>query len=120
MGKPARTILGALVALVAIAPAWAADWKPVPDNKGVFVDMAHIRHIPAADASIPVPDTKVDIMRYGRKSEVYIACGKGGMEPKDVPIVEFSPDSWAHATTVGVISIKALRALVCAPEQNRS
>ena len=107
--------LSALV-LCAPASAWAADWKPVPNQKGVFVDMAHIRHIPAASDSIPGPDTKVDIMRNGQMSEIYVWCGNAGMV-KDIPIVEFSPDSWAHATTVGVISMKALRALVCAPEQ---
>jgi hypothetical protein len=120
MGKPARTVLGALVAIVAIAPARAADWKPVPNQRGVFVDMAHIRHIPAVADSIPGPDTKVDIMRYGKISEVYVSCGNGGMEPKDIPIAEIQPDLPGGATTVGVISIKALRAVVCAPEKNRS
>src|SRR5882724_2657879 len=104
--------LSALV-LCAPASAWAANWKAV--QNGVFVDMAHIRHIPAASDSIPGPDTKVDIMRNGQMSEINVRCGKAGMV-KDIPIVEFSPDSWAHATTVGVISMKALRAVVCAPE----
>lgn len=106
----------AISALIFCVPplARAADWKPVPNNNGVFVDMAHVRHIPAASDSIPGPDTKVDILRNGQMSEVYVWCGKAGMEPKDIPIVEFSPDSWAHATTVGVISMKALRAVVCA------
>lgn len=105
-----------LSALVLCAPisARAADWKPVPNQRGIFVDMAHIRHIPAVAGAIAGPDTKIDIMRYGQISEVYVRCGKADVEPKDIPIVEFSPDSWAHATTVGAISMKALRAVVCA------
>ena len=103
----------ALSALVLCAPvsAWAANWKAV--QNGVFVDMARIRHIPAASDSIPGPDTKVDIMRDGQMSEVYVWCGKADMV-KDIPIVEFSPDSWARPTIVGVISTKALKAIVCA------
>ena len=106
----------ALSALVLCAPisARAADWKPVPNQRGIFVDMAHIRHIPAEAGAIPGLDTKVDIMRYGQISEVYVWCGKAGMEPKDIPIVEFRPDWPIAATTVGVISMKALRAVVCA------
>jgi hypothetical protein len=106
------TLTLSALALCAPASAWAANWKAV--QNGVFVDMAHIRHIPAAADPTPRPDTKVDIMRYGQISEVYVWCGKAGMEAKDIPIVEFSPDSWAHAATVGVISMRALRAVVCA------
>jgi hypothetical protein len=111
-----RILTITITALVLCAPisAWAANWKAV--QIGVFVDMAHIRHIPTA-ADPTRPDTKVDIKRYGQMSEVYVRCRKTDIEPKDIPIVEFSPDSWTHATTIGVISMKALRAVVCDPEK---
>ena len=112
-----RILTITLSALVLCAPtsAWAANWKAV--QNGIFVDMAHIRYISAVADPTPGPDTKVDIMRNGQMSEVSVRCEKSSLEPKDIPIVEFSPDSWAHATTVGVISMKALRAVVCDPEK---
>jgi len=110
-----RILTIALSATMLCAPGavQAADWKPVPDNKGLFVDMAHIRHIAATTG----PDTKVDIMRHGQMSEVYVRCGDGDRETKDIPIVEIQPDVPGGATPVGAISMKALRETVCAPQR---
>jgi hypothetical protein len=95
------------------ASAWAANWKPVPNQRGVFVDMAHIQHI-AAVADPTGPDTKVEITRYGQKSEVYVRCEKDRTETKDLPVVEIDPDLPGSKRTIAVISMKELRAAVCA------